>query len=282
MGKKWNNFKAWVQGIRGWLCILSWVITILTLLAVVGVVGYQYLYGDLAADDELLIEFVGGSKNSDRRGDVVFIHGLDGHYQKTWQSDSAPPFDFPVELSKDPALADVGFWSIKYAASSSDWYGSSMPIEDRGITILTDFRTSRLDIGKRPIVFVTHSLGGLIAKEVLVDSAYMNQPDWECVVENTAGVVFLATPHTGSSISNYLTNLAKVLPALGAYRTSQQTKQLEKNSASLRKLVNFYKGIVRKYHIPNLAFYENKATNGVFVVDQASADPGLSEIVVRQ
>jgi hypothetical protein len=278
MGQKWDAFRKKVSDARGILTAISLTLLIGTALGVGGVVAYQKFFGNLYEDNELRIHFIGGSREPNRRGDVVFIHGLDGHFEHTWQTDKIPPFSFPKALSQEPEFANVGFWSIKYAASSSAWYGGHMPIEDRALSILDYMRSSRIDIGSRPVIFVTHSLGGLIAKEVIVDSAYMNNPEWESVVENTSGVVFLATPHSGSSIATYLGRLEDYLKGLKLYRTTEQAKQLERNSSSLRKLGNMYKGVAKNHRLSHLSFYENENTGFTRVVDQDSADPGLTDV----
>ncbi|KAK8073987.1 hypothetical protein PG994_004886 [Apiospora phragmitis] len=51
----------------------------------------------------------------------------------------------------------------------------------------------------RPIVFVAHSLGGLLVKEVLHRSQYSEERGLRDIVESTKAVVFMGTPHRGSS-----------------------------------------------------------------------------------
>jgi pimeloyl-ACP methyl ester carboxylesterase len=50
----------------------------------------------------------------------------------------------------------------------------------------------------RSIVFVAHSLGGLLVKEVLHRSQQAGEADLNDIVESTKAVVFLGTPHRGS------------------------------------------------------------------------------------
>jgi hypothetical protein len=224
----------------------------------------------------LRVKEVAGTKNPDRRGDVVFIHGLDGDSVSTWQGVDNPKFYFPLELSKE--FDDVGFWSVDYPSNSSDWYGPSMPIEDRAIGLLNYLHAR--DVGSKPVVFVTHSLGGLIAKQMIVDAYTMQKnDDWNEIKENTKGIAFLATPHNGSLLPTYLEQLTKVLPGMSAYRTSEQTEQLKRNLPMLRQLGNQYKQLVGD-DFKTLAVFENEGVAGsVRVVGPDSADPGMTNVI---
>ncbi|KAI2603729.1 hypothetical protein GGR54DRAFT_622131 [Hypoxylon sp. NC1633] len=70
------------------------------------------------------------------------------------------------------------------------------------------------DEQERPIVFVGHSLGGLVIKEALLRSSeyYHNQQDEELgsVFACTKGIVFLGTPHRGSTLTPYGQIVAKI------------------------------------------------------------------------
>ncbi|KAK0758881.1 hypothetical protein N5P37_008367 [Trichoderma harzianum] len=60
------------------------------------------------------------------------------------------------------------------------------------------FALSRQRDLDRPLVFVAHSLGGIIVKEMLAGSSLHMQTELRNVVESTKTVVFLGTPHRGS------------------------------------------------------------------------------------
>ena len=51
----------------------------------------------------------------------------------------------------------------------------------------------------RPLVFVAHSLGGIVVKEMLSRSSTSESQALRSVVERTAAVIFLGTPHRGST-----------------------------------------------------------------------------------
>ncbi|KAI3336670.1 hypothetical protein HD806DRAFT_542484 [Xylariaceae sp. AK1471] len=50
----------------------------------------------------------------------------------------------------------------------------------------------------RPLIFIAHSLGGIVTKEMLARSAASSEDRLKNIVESTAAVIFLGTPHRGS------------------------------------------------------------------------------------
>ncbi len=192
--------------------------------------------------------------------DVVFLHGLGGDARATWGNEEA---FWPEWLGQDvPAVA---VWSVGYGASPSGWLGRAMPIQDRAVNVLAALQN--VGVGERPLVFVTHSMGGLVVKQMLrhADSS----PTYASFVAVARGVAFLATPQTGADMAKVLTSLKRVL------RTTAAGKDLARNAAHLRDLNVWYRNWVFKTGILNLVFFEANKTLGVHVVDAGSADPGL-------
>ena len=131
----------------------------------------------LGGDDSLsTLHKISGCDNDDRKADVVFIHGLGGDAYKTWSNGKDHKKSWPFWLGE--AFPDVGVWSVEYAASISKWTrilgwfsakkrdsGYSMALPDRALELLDAMQYS--GIGQRPVLFICHSLGGLVAKQLL-------------------------------------------------------------------------------------------------------------------
>ncbi len=219
----------------------------------------------------MAVNFVGGSKDMSRRGDVVFVHGLGGDARTTWQREGCD-FFWPTELGK--RFPDLGVWSIAYAASPSDWLGSTMPIADRSKNLLEELRVR--DIGKKPLVFIGHSLGGIIIKKMLQHAFTLKNPAWEELGNNTKGVVFLATPHSGSDYAQFFYRLNSVMPI----KASVTLRELEPNTPDLRDLGDWYRDDIPNRKISTAVFYESKPVAGfsTLIVDEASCNPGLSGV----
>jgi hypothetical protein len=196
--------------------------------------------------------------------DVVFIHGLDGGARSSWRGKETSSF-WPLWLAED--IEGIAVWSVGYDAWSSKWRGRAMPLQDRAINLLAQLQSH--GIGERPLCFVTHSMGGLLVKEMMLHAAE-GRDHFAPFAIVAKGVVFLGTPHTGS-------DLARFVDALGAvYRGTCAVEDLKRNSAHLRHLNDRYRDwVVADTSLRNLVFFETHQTRGVRVVDEASSNPGL-------
>lgn len=54
-------------------------------------------------------------------------------------------------------------------------------------------------VGKRPIVWICHSMGGLIVKKMLVEE--WKNGDKNKICTNTKSIIFYSTPHRGSHVA---------------------------------------------------------------------------------
>ncbi|MFN9425617.1 MAG: SAVED domain-containing protein [Cyanobacteriota bacterium] len=129
--------------------------------------------------------------------------------------------------------------------------------------------------GSRPVVFIAHSLGGLLVKSVLRLAAESpDAPERRRVVEQTRDVMFVATPHQGSS-------LATLATAIKVYLPSVSVRDLRANDAHLNALFLWYRSYAPRHTILTRSYVENQATNGVVVVTASSADPGVTGPTAR-
>ena len=207
-----------------------------------------------------------GSEHSNVEGDVIFVHGLDGSWDNTWCYSKGDDDSFwPMWLAKD--LPHLAVHSLDYNASASGWFGTGMSLTDRAKNVLT--RLEADGIGTRPLVFICHSLGGLVVKQVLRTGFEFGEPAWEAIAQQTRGIIFLATPHAGSQLADFMSKLGTLL---------QQTvtaKELKKNEPVLRDLTLWYRNNLPKRGVETLVFFETQDTNRVRVVDETSSDAGV-------
>lgn len=145
-----------------------------------------------------------------------------------------------------------------------------MPLKDRALNLLA--LLEGYGIGNLPIVFVTHSLGGLVTKQMLQTA--FNQPHYRRFAQNTKGVVFLATPHAGSNKATWLDNL------LGLLGTTDAVKDLRHHSDELWELNAWYRNNVADLGIRTSVFRETQLYKGLLIVDAQSSDPGLPGVPV--
>lgn len=119
----------------------------------------------------------------------------------------------------------------------------------------------------RPIIFVCHSLGGIIVKEALrLSSVAQFRPREQRLYQDTFGIVFLGTPHRGSSWASWgslCSNLAKL--ALQS-TTSTLLQQIQVDSAVLQIIAHNFSNMIRddiKIH----SFREERGMSGLYGFD---------------
>jgi pimeloyl-ACP methyl ester carboxylesterase len=195
-------------------------------------------------------------------GDVVFVHGLGGDPIKTWGFDR--PSSWKQWLQKN--RPDLNVWSVRYDVHPSEWAGTSMPLSDRALNVLALLDNNEL--GKNPIVFICHSMGGLLVKEML-RHAHTVTSRYRPVIQNTRAVIFFATPHTGSDLAYYVGYLGFFL------RNSVSIAELHAHHPRLRDLNLWFRNNFDDLSLVTCIFFESEKTHGVRVVDETSADPGI-------
>lgn len=201
---------------------------------------------------------------------VVFVHGLGGHAYGTWGHPSGDGWYWPRGLAE--RVPGLRTYVLGYDAPPTNWLGTAMPLQDRA-TNVAERLLGREELRGQPLIFVCHSLGGLIVKQVLVDlhEQRSRRPEAATLLAQVRGVVFVATPHSGSRSATWLERLR-----LLAW-PSAIASQLVANDPTLRKLNVSYRGFAddRRTSLRHLVFYETQGTAAGAIVDETSSDPGL-------
>src|SRR6266849_2018309 len=134
--------------------------------------------------------------SGEKRGNVVFVHGLGGHPYDTWRRRADDGTFWPLWLAHD--IKGLAVDSLGYTSPPTNWIGTAMPLLDEAAHALRVLVNSE-DLKTGPISFICHSLGGLIVKQVLRSSnEQRNDPQLADFLLRTRQVVFIATPHTGA------------------------------------------------------------------------------------
>lgn len=91
----------------------------------------------------------------------------------------------------------------------------------------------------RPMLFIVHSLGGIIVKEMLRRSSdiYQNQTQFRNIFTFTIGIMFFGTPHGGADPRGILQRIAeKVVKAAGFSVDEQVVNSLLPSAERLKEL----------------------------------------------
>ena len=91
----------------------------------------------------------------------------------------------------------------------------------------------------RPALFIVHSLGGIVVKEMLRRSSgcYRGQTHLRDIFESTIGIMFFGTPHSGADPRGILQHIAeKAIKAAGFSVNEQIVNTLLPSAERLREL----------------------------------------------
>ncbi|XP_046995287.1 protein SERAC1 isoform X6 [Schistocerca americana] len=180
-------------------------------------------------------------------------------------------------LPKDcPYLRIVG---VNYDTTISRWSPTcpsekiKCTLDDRSEEIMEKLKLA--GVGQRPVIWVTHSMGGLLVKKILVRA-------WESGDRNicykTKGIAFYSVPHLGSPLAE-LTQAMQIL-----LWPSVEVQELRKDSPELKSLHQKFLQMLPHLQIQVISFAETKSTLvsplrlQFHFVPVPSADPGVGEI----
>ncbi|MCJ1353732.1 MAG: hypothetical protein MMC33_003719 [Icmadophila ericetorum] len=192
--------------------------------------------------------------------DLVFVHGLGGTSRGTWSWNRDPENFWPPWLGDDSDLSRTRIFTFGYNAAFAGSY-TSLSILDFAKDLLFRMKTytgeneqDNAQFGEHPIIFVAHSMGGLVVKKAYIIGK--SDPQYTDLVARISSIVFLATPHKGSAYAQTLNSILKVSPINSA---KAYVAELEKNSSSLQDINEQFRHICAELEL--VSFYETLKTS---------------------
>ena len=218
------------------------------------------------------------SVSGDCVADVLFLHGLGGDAFSTWRSGKDQSTSWPHWLAEE--FPDVGIWSLGYAASPTKrargirkWFSGN---RDAGHAMALPYRAREVvdlmvqnQLGSRPLFLIGHSLGGLLAKQILRRANDDTRDDHHCIFANTKAVLFLGTPHQGASLAS-MANRFRVI-----FGPTASMEDLKAHDAHLGDLFDWYRNHSDRAKIETFTYFETKNFAGFHIVDRTSSHPGV-------
>ncbi|KAK4155684.1 hypothetical protein C8A00DRAFT_41698 [Chaetomidium leptoderma] len=154
---------------------------------------------------------------------------------------------------------------------------SEADVRDFASGLLVALKSKRRGRGerKRPIIFLCHSLGGLVFKQAVI-LAHEQNDHYSVILDNIHGVAFFGTPHRGSDLAFWDrigTSLSHI-GTLGYLGNSKMSKSLKVNAKMLKDITDSFAHRGGKFGIRT--FYETERMTGLNgrVVEQQSATLG--------
>jgi hypothetical protein len=224
--------------------------------------------------------------------DLVLVHGLNGNPEKTWTAEHSRIF-WPAQLL--PQFVEdqkVRVLVYGYDADVTSLAGPGVTkdkIHNHAERLVADLFANRRirKATERPIVFVAHSLGGLIVKRAMITSSEIMGQKTEhlrSIFVSTFGMLFLGTPHRGADLAqwgSYLETLCHAIMPKKAIDTGPQlVDALKSNSETLLNIDRQFAQLLEDFHI--YFFHEAKPSDlkGLlrFIVEEDSAAPTLPDV----
>ena len=128
---------------------------------------------------------------------------------------------------------------------------------------------------ERPLIFVAHSLGGLVCAEIMVMGARRAFGDNASVIaRHTRGIIFFGTPFRGSKSAQPAEIARKIFSAFGGKTQEKTLKLLGVDSETLDNLNTAFQETMRRRNssdkpedkVHAMFFYETLLTYGTMVI----------------
>ncbi|MCJ1382328.1 hypothetical protein MMC17_005441 [Xylographa soralifera] len=203
--------------------------------------------------------------------ELVFVHGLGGGSRKTWSFSSSFKHFWPqIWLPRDIGFRNVRIHSFGY---ESDWTSTKDDISN-----VSDFASSLLNAlfyssslrtpMDTPIIFVAHSMGGLVVKKTYLLA--LQDETYKSISARVKTMIFLATPHRGADSAHTLNNILRIS---FAHSRKAYIDDLTRNSEALQTINDDFRHVADKLEL--FSFYETVKTSigGTrnLIVDRGSA-----------
>lgn len=137
--------------------------------------------------------------------DIVFVHGLTGSADSTWAVEKGS-LHWPSQFLRHD-ITDVRISTFGYDADVVSLWNpvSQNRISSHAENMLGSLvrLRERTNTEALKIIFVAHSLGGLVVESALDLSRGSTEPHLRDLETCTAGICFLGTPHLGSDLAQW-------------------------------------------------------------------------------
>ncbi|KAI0103294.1 ankyrin [Nemania sp. FL0031] len=164
--------------------------------------------------------------------DICFVHGFMGHPRDTWtynKRSNAEPVYWPRDLVPD-LLPKARVFTFGYDSTIKHFLSgqiSQNSLSGYAADFLYALEGARRQDITRPLMFIAHSLGGLVVKETLrLSLSFENtQLDRSHVYMSTSSLLFFGTPHMGADPYGALRRLVSFVAARFGFRYNKSIIQ---------------------------------------------------------
>lgn len=130
-------------------------------------------------------------------------------------------------LAKDVSMKSTRVLTYGYGSHPTHFYRSAtnrMTISQHARDLMSKLAIMRSHCQGRPLIFIAHSLGGILVKGALNESQHMvSQPACLDLKRSCHAIIFMGTPHQGADIASWGEMLINIVGALpGGFSTDSR------------------------------------------------------------
>jgi len=196
-------------------------------------------------------------RNEGKERVIVFVHGVYGSAAGTWTCASTG-MTWPKLLLNDPTFTNTDIYVAQYP---THFVNNLMSIDDQVSNLMNRFEGDGVFSKHNEVVFVAHSLGGLVVQRLLLTHHEL--------AAKVRFIYFLSTPQEGSQV-------ARLGHILNGDPNLQQMFSGDSNTY-LQNIEAEWMGA--NFGIPRYCTIERKATKGLLVVDRQSGTRNCQKVV---
>jgi triacylglycerol esterase/lipase EstA (alpha/beta hydrolase family) len=201
---------------------------------------------------------------------AIFVHGILGDPRGTFTNAATKKF-WPELIADDSDMDAFDVISLSFDADVT----SKMSLEQIATMVRVTLEDRHILSDYDEIYFITHSMGGLVVKRLLLDLWQARSPVLE---QQISGVIFISTPAKGANAADYL----EILNRMVGMRPLVDLRTYDANTY-LQILENQWKDFFdhrRNEHVPKVfVAYETQPTYGHVVVPQLYTETTLARIL---
>ncbi|CAK7228384.1 hypothetical protein SCUCBS95973_006863 [Sporothrix curviconia] len=202
--------------------------------------------------------------------DIILVHGLNGQPKRTWTASNSlywPAELLPETLKDCHANVLVYGYNADVYSRSSDASPSDNFIYQHAMSLVSHLTAHRKSKGasRNPIIWIAHSLGGILVKRALLYSNDLRDVEHEAfrsIYVSTYGIIFLGTPHTGSGLAFWgrvLQGMSALAPKKLFDSESILIKSLKQDNERLQEINTHFLDIYQRFRIQMV--HENQKTD---------------------
>ncbi|KAK0513541.1 hypothetical protein JMJ35_003905 [Cladonia borealis] len=164
--------------------------------------------------------------------DIIAVHGLGGGALSTWRHPESNTIWLQTLLPVTMPISRIMSYGYDATISASQ---NSLHVMDIAENLLIEIQRQRSSetLQSRRVIFIGHSMGGIIIKKALIIASIYGE--YQSLLRLTNGVMFMGTPHNGAKAADLaykIINIANLVTTLN----KQQLKMLKTGSESLRDI----------------------------------------------